>query len=159
MFDIIITSLEVGIRLEDRGINFFSGLSRKFHRITELKLSFESYAKIKIHNKQYLNELLQLAKAKGIIINSDIDLNFNIYNFDKIIDDIEIVGEYSVPEDLLVISFNYLKEANKLYSFLRNIKGQDEFFQKIINENRFLLDLVKKQIHNYSMNFDFYGYE
>jgi hypothetical protein len=155
----VIEIFENAMKLEDTGINFFSGLSRKFHKYPNLKLNFEIYAKSKISTKKLISDIIRSLKSQSITVKNTEEYDFQSSEIDIVIDNTDVVGEYSLPEDVLKVAFNYLRSSNNLYNFLRQKINTSQGLDKIIAENKSLLELIKKQIHQYPEEVSFYGYE
>lgn len=155
----ILNIFELALKLEDVGINFFSGLSRKFHKNIDLKQNFEIYAKSKISTKKLLNDIVNKIKSHSININYNIDIEYSHEQFDLLLDATDVVGEYSMHSDVLKTAFNYLRLSNNLYNFIIQQFDTIEGLEKIIESNKELLEIVKKHINIYTEEVKFYGYE
>lgn len=151
--------LETIINAEDTGINFFSKSARRFFRYQELKMYFEVLAKSKVANKQLFQELLSMVKNQSISIKGGIIDSYDFKNLEKITDDAAIVGDHSLPEDILKVAFLYLRETIKAYSVFISVAGYESRIEKMISESKLVLELVKKHIHLFTEEIQFYGYE
>lgn len=156
----LIKALETSIKLQESGIHFFSKSARRFNRFQDLKLFFETFAKSKVANKHFLNELLGLARNHSLNINASHTFDFDPAPFDKVIDDTLVVGDNSLPEDILKTAFMYLKESIRLINLLKDsLNGYQDEFSRIISESKLIADPVKKHIHMFTEEVKFYGYE
>ena len=155
----VIKSLETAVRLEESGIYFFSNAARKFYRISELKNSMETFAKSKVFNRNFFSDLLNQEKKLGLKVNDSGFESVDLSKFGVILEDISVVGENSMPVDVLNSAFNYILESARFFSSMKKTLGYSVQFDKIINENKIIFELIKKHIHNFTVEVYFYGYE
>ncbi|GAB1371807.1 hypothetical protein MASR1M45_18690 [Candidatus Kapaibacterium sp.] len=159
MNDIILKNLSLATQLEEQGINFFSGLSRKFHRNIDLKINFETFAKSKIATKQMISDLSKNAATLSFRNSGSTPANLDSAPILSAIEETEVVGEHSLLGDVLITAFNYLRESNKMYQYLSQYIDSPSVFGRIIAENKLIMEVIKKHIHDYTQEYKFYGYE
>ncbi|MBX3044558.1 MAG: hypothetical protein KIT33_09995 [Candidatus Kapabacteria bacterium] len=159
MNDKILKFLEKSLKIEDSGVNFFSKSARRFSRISELKVYFETFARTKVSHKAFMHELTSNYKNHQLKIKKDTISDFDISGLESLLDDVSVVGDHSLPEDILKSAFNYLNITIKLYSKLSATFGFDESFNKMSAESKLVFDVVKKHIHEFTEEIRFYGYE
>jgi rubrerythrin len=152
-------ALSTAIKAEESGINFFSKSARRLHRYQDLKLQFETFAKSKVANKLFFNELLALSQNQSLKVSGAFIYEIDLPSLNKVIENTEVVGDHSLPEEILKSAFSYLRETSKLYISLKVISPYKEDFEKMIVDCRAMFELVKKHIHLFSEEIRFYGYE
>lgn len=159
MSELISKAIDTAQIIEGSGINYFSGLARMFSRTPELKSGFEQHAKSKINTKKFFADLAKGVSSHSVSVKNPLVSICNLDQFEELIDETDVVGEHSLPEDLLKTAFKYLRESNRLLVFLKDNLSTTNELGQIINSNKQIIELIKKHIHNYSEEIKFYGYE
>lgn len=160
MNDKIIKLISLAIRMQESGIHFFSKSARRFHRYDDLKTQFDTIAKSKVANKHFFVELLALARNNSLNLSSTNNIDLDIDPIEKIIEDTLVVGDHSLPEEILKSAFMYLRESVRLINILKQcISGYDNEFDNLIVQSKLLSDSVKTHIHLFTEEVRFYGYE
>lgn len=152
-------AISTAIKAEESGINFFSKSARRLHRYQDLKLQFETFAKSKVANKLFFNELLSLSQNQSLKVSGAFVYDIDLVSLNKVIENTEVVGDHSLPEEILKSAFAYLRETSKLYLSLKVISAYKDDFEKMIVDCKAMFELVKKHIHLFSEEIRFYGYE
>ncbi|MDX9790801.1 MAG: hypothetical protein WC313_01555 [Candidatus Kapaibacterium sp.] len=158
MSELIIKAIEMAAVLEEKGVNFFSKASRRLHKYHDIKLYFETYAKALVGNKHFFNDLLEISKNSGLKTKSDFTYT-DFSRLEKMLDDISVVGEHSLPQEILNQAFAYLTESLRLHIALKGHANFEPIFDKIIAENKLVLDLVRKYLHTFTTEYKFDGYQ
>ncbi len=160
MNDQIIKLISTAIRMQESGIHFFSKSSRRFHRDNDLKTRFDIIAKSKVANKHFFIELLSFAKNNSLNLIYSNMIEFDIDPIEKVIEDTLVVGDNSMPEEILKSAFMYLRENVRLITALKqNISGYNHEFDNIIDQSKVLSESVRDHIHLFTEEVRFYGYE
>ena len=152
-------ALSTAIKAEESGINFFSKSARRLHRYQDLKLKFETFAKTKVANKLFLNELLALSQNQSLKVSENYAYDIDLVSLNKVIENTEVVGDHSLPEEILKSAFSYLRETSKMYLSLKVISNYKDEFERMLVDCRTMFELVKTHIHLFSEEIRFYGYE
>ncbi len=128
--------IEIAIRAEELGINFYSGLARKFTKRPDIKEMFELLAKDEVEHKRNFSGLASTLADGDVELNEDDMIYLKGVDISKHFNQMDSLDDNLNPVEVMNIVLEFEKESVLYYNHIRDMVGANDTIDSIIDKEK-----------------------